>query len=469
MNPVLFAVLGYVLLQLLVGAWVSRNISTEADYLLADRGLGHGMATLSLFATWFGAESCLGAAGAVYMGGLGGGKADPFGYTGCLLLMGLVFAVALRRTRAVTLGDVFRDRFSPWVERLVVFMTVPASILWGAAQIRAMGQVLTSLSNLDLRLTIPFAAAVVIIYTVSGGLKADVVTDFIQGFALIAGLVVLGFVVVQHLGGPMAAWSRVAPQQLSFAVPGESGWAGHLEPWLVPILGSVTAQEMASRVLACRDEGVAKRSSLFASALYLCAGLIPVFLGLLGAGLLPGLQDPEQVLPRLAQIHLHPVGVVLFTGALFSAILSTVDSNLLSASALVSHNVILRIWQVRDEKLRVRISRTCTLAAGVIAYALAFSRDSVYRLVEESSAFGGAGMFVAMTFGLLTGFGGKWAGLAAMLTGIVTQVVGTYLLGWRTPFTTSLVVSGAAYVLVALLEKPRGAQRTAAAISPSRP
>ena len=455
MTPLLAAVLGYVVLQLIVGAWVSRNIATESDYLLAGRGLGPAMATMSLFATWFGAETCLGAAGAVYVGGLGGGRADPFGYTGCLLLMGLVFAVALRRTGAVTLGDVFRERFSPWVERLVVLMTVPASILWGAAQIRAMGQVLASLSHLSLQYTIPFAAAVVMIYTVSGGLKADVATDFIQGFALIAGLAVLGFAVVTHLGGPAAAWARVAPAQLSFAVPGESGWARHLEPWLVPILGSVTAQEMASRVLACRDERVARRSALMAAVIYLGAGAIPVFLGLLGAGLLPGLADPEQVLPRLAQIHLPPFGVVLFTGALFSAILSTVDSNLLSASALVSHNVILRVWDVRDERMRLRISRLATLAAGLVAYALAFSRDSVYRLVEESSAFGGAGMFVAMTFGLLTPFGGRWAGLAAMLTGIGTQLVGTYLLGWRTPFTTSLIVSTIAYVAVAMLEPPR--------------
>lgn len=463
MTPLLAAVLGYVVLQLIIGAWVSRNIATESDYLLAGRGLGPVMATMSLFATWFGAETCLGAAGAVYVGGLGGGRADPFGYTGCLLLMGLVFAAALRRTGAVTLGDVFRERFSPWVERLVVLMTVPASLLWGAAQIRAMGQVLASLSHLSLQYTIPFAAAVVMIYTVSGGLKADVATDFIQGFALIAGLAVLGFAVVTHLGGPAAAWARVAPAQLSFAVPGESGWAGHLEPWLVPILGSVTAQEMASRVLACRDERIARRSALMASVVYLGAGAIPVFLGLLGAGLLPGLADPEQVLPRLAQIHLPPIGVVLFTGALFSAILSTVDSNLLSASALVSHNVILRVMDVRDERMRLRISRLATLAAGLVAYALAFSRDSVYRLVEESSAFGGAGMFVAMTFGLLTPFGGRWAGLAAMLTGIGTQLVGTYLLGWRTPFTTSLIVSTIAYVAVAMLEPPRAARGVQAA------
>src|SRR5262249_18553421 len=151
---------------------------------------------------------------------------------GCLLLMGAVYAVALRKTGAVTLGDVFRDRFSPWVERLVVLMTVPASILWGAAQIRAMGQVLSSLSSFRLELTIPFAAIVVVVYTVSGGIKADVVTDFVQGIGLILGLALLGWAVVTHLGGPAAAWARVHPEQLTFAVPGEQGLSGRLEPWL---------------------------------------------------------------------------------------------------------------------------------------------------------------------------------------------------------------------------------------------
>ena len=245
MTPVLAAVLGYVALQLVLGAWVSRRIRTESDYLLAGRGLGFGMATLSLFATWFGAETCLGAAGAAYAEGLGGTRGDPFGYTGCLLLMGVFFAVALRRSGAVTLGDVFRERFSPAVEKLVVLMTVPASILWGAAQIRAMGQVLASLSEFPLAATIPFAAAVVVIYTVSGGLKADVVTDFVQGLALIAGLAVLGVAVVAGLGGPAAAWAHVDPARLAFRAAGETGVAQRLEPWLVPVLGSVTAQEMA--------------------------------------------------------------------------------------------------------------------------------------------------------------------------------------------------------------------------------
>ena len=121
---------------------------------------------------------------------------------------------------------------------------------------------------------------------------------------------------------------------------------------------------------------------------------------------------------------------------------------------------------MEDERLRVRITRLATLAAGLVAYGLAFSRESVFRLVEESSAFGGAGMFVAMTFGLLTRFGGRWAGLAAMTTGIVTQLAGTYALHWATPFTTSLVVSGLAYVIVGALEHAGG---TRAALPDTHP
>jgi Na+/proline symporter len=457
MTPILAAVLGYVALQLVAGAWVSRGIRSEADYLVAGRRLGPGLATLSLFATWFGAESCLGSAGTAYREGLGGNRAEPFGYAACLLLMGVLFAAALRRSGAVTLGDTFRERFSPAVERLVVIVTVPASILWGAAQIRAMGQVLSSLSDFPIGVTIPFAAAVVVAYTVTGGLKADVITDFVQGLALLAGLALLGIAVTGALGGPAAAWSQAQAANRTLVPAPSAGFAAGLEPWLVPILGSVTAQEMASRVFACRTPAVARTSALAAGGLYLTAGLVPLGLGVLGAGLVPGLGDPEQVLPRLAQSHLPAVGVVVFAGALLSAILSTVDSNLLSASALLSHNVVLRAWRSATERQRLLVARATTLAAGLVAVGLAFSRESIYRLVEESSAFGGAGLFVAMAFGLLTRFGGAGAGLAAVASGIVTQLAGTYAFGWRAPFTTSLLVSTAAYVGVGLVERSRRA------------
>jgi Na+/proline symporter len=117
MSWLLGGVLLYVVSQLAIGVAVSRRQRTEGDYLLAGRSLGYPLAIFSIFATWFGAETCIGSAGAIYEQGISGGSADPFGYALCLLLAGLVFAAPLRRRGYVTLADLYRERYSPGVER----------------------------------------------------------------------------------------------------------------------------------------------------------------------------------------------------------------------------------------------------------------------------------------------------------------------------------------------------------------
>lgn len=80
----------YLLLQVLIGYLVSRSIRSEGDYFLGGRRLGGLLVSFSRFATWFGAETCIGSSAAVYERGLSGSRADPFGYSACLLLLGLL-------------------------------------------------------------------------------------------------------------------------------------------------------------------------------------------------------------------------------------------------------------------------------------------------------------------------------------------------------------------------------------------
>ena len=110
MNAVVWGIGLYVFAQLIVGFLVSRYIRSEDDYLVAGRSLGYGLAIFTIFATWFGAETCIGAAGTIYEEGLSGGSADPFGYGLCLVLMGLVFAAPLWRRKLTTFGDLFRQQ-----------------------------------------------------------------------------------------------------------------------------------------------------------------------------------------------------------------------------------------------------------------------------------------------------------------------------------------------------------------------
>ena len=446
MSPVLIGIAAYILVQLLIGIAVSRRIKSESDYLLAGRSLKLGLATFTIFATWFGAETCIGAAGSIYKEGLSGGAADPFGYGACLLLMGLLFATPLWRRGLTTFADLFRQRYSPSVERVVVLLIVPGSVMWAAAQIRAFGQVISASSDLEVEIAITFAALVVVVYTVYGGLLADAVTDLFQGIALIVGLVILFVVVTNSLGGIAPAAALIAPEQLHLFGGPDASMLAVIERWAIPIGGSVLAQELVARVLATQSPQVARRASLLGGGLYLAVGFIPVFLGLIGARIIPELTEPEQLLAQLAQQHLSTFLYIAFAGALVSAVLSTVDSALLAAAALTSHNLIVPLLPRLSEAAKVRVARIGVLAFGVIAYTLALHAKGVYALVEQASAFGSAGVFTVAMFALFTDVGDARAALATLLAGLATWIVGAYLLEWPLPYLTSLAVSLAVYL-----------------------
>ena len=456
MQPVLVGIAVYLLVQLAVGIAVSRRIATESDYLIAGRRLGVGLAAFSIFATWFGAETVVGAAGEIYSSGLSGGSADPFGYGLCLIVVGIAIAAPLWRRRYTTFGDLFRDRYGTGVERLAVLLMVPTSVIWAAAQIRAFGQVVSASSDLEVNVAISAAAVFVVIYTVAGGLLADVVTDFVQGIAVIVGLVLLLVAVTAASGGVTSFGDLIDPARLDFFSTGEGGLLATLEEWAVPVCGSLLAVELLSRILGCRSANTARNATLIGAGIYLCVGLIPVALGLAGPALVADLEEPEQLIAILAQEHLTTFLYVLFAGALISAILSTVDSCLLAAGSLTSHNLILPLKPGMSERAKVWTARAGVIVFGLAAYLIALGSEGILELVETASAFGSSGIFVVGLFGLFSRLGGALSAYAALVVGIVVWAVGDLVLGLAAPYLLSLGSAFAAYVVAAWI-RPRPA------------
>lgn len=322
MNGILICILLYVSVQLVIGYVVSRRIRTEQDYLIAGRRLAAPLVVFSVFATWFGAETCIGSAGEAYRGGLAAVTTDPFGYTAGLLLMGALLAVPLWKRKLTTLADLFRQRYGQNVERLAALIMVPTSLLWAAAQMRAFGQVLAASSELEVTLAVSLAAAVIITYTTLGGMLADAISDFVQGIILITGLTILA-VIVAGAGGT-EAFARLSGETLSL-IPTDTSWLATAEARAVPIFGTLVAQELVARVISARSPAVARNATITAAMLYLMIGLIPVGVGLTAPVLMPEIAESEQVLMQVAQHHLPSVLYVIFVGALVAAILTTAD------------------------------------------------------------------------------------------------------------------------------------------------
>jgi Na+/proline symporter len=452
MNWLLVAIVGYVLAQFAIGAWVSRRMVNETDYILAGRHLGIGLVTFSVFATYFGAEAIVASGGSVYEKGLSGALVDPLGYATAIVIVGVFFAGALWSRGITTFADLFRQRYSEGVEKLVVIVLVPGSVIWAAAQVRAFGQVLSANSDMSLTVTITLAAVLVGAYSVVGGLLADAVTDVIQGVAVMVGLLILGTVVAFHVGGVTAGLAQLEAEQLTF-MREDSGWLVKLEQLAIPICGTIVAVELISRFLGARSANVARVGTVVGGTAYLVVGFIPVFLGLVGPRIAGNVPDAEQVVPRLAEVYLPGMLYVAFVGAIISAILSAVHAALHAPAAQISHNIVVRLLPGLTERGRLWSVRMTVMALSIVAFVLAITSHRIKDLVETASAFGSAGVFVTALFALFTRYGGPAAAYVSVAAGMVAWAGGKYVLDLTAPYLLGLAMALIGYVGTAQLER----------------
>jgi Na+/proline symporter len=308
-------------------------------------------------------------------------------------------------------------------------------------------------TGLDVTMAISLAAIIVIAYTAAGGLLADVYSDLIQGIAIVAGLLAVMVFITIEAGGPVQGLAAVDSARF-LPMRQDQPLLDFVEQWAIPICGSLVAVELISRVLACKSPNVARSATQLGGIGYLLIALIPVYFGLVGARLAPGLEEAEQIVPTLAQKYLPAIVYVMFAGALISAILSSVDSALLAAASLVSHNLVLRVRPNLTEAAKVRMGRAGVAVLGLVAYVLALRAEGISALVEMASAFGSAGVFVASVFGLFTRFGGPASAYASMAAGMIVWGGGS-LLGVTTPYVLALAVAAVTYVIVAILDRSR--------------
>ncbi|PQA87048.1 sodium:solute symporter family transporter [Hyphococcus luteus] len=412
-SELIFFIAIYVVFQIALGLWFARGTKSDTEYYIAGGRLGFFPITLSLFATWFGAETILGSSAAVAEGGLSGARAEPFGYAICLVAMAFLVAGPIRSHGYVTISDFFRDRFGKHAEFITAIVLVIISVIWAGAQLLAIAAILETTVGLPGVLTLFVAAGVVIFYSMFAGLIGDVVTDVVQGLFLMAGVVVLFVVVAHQFGGLSIMIGSIEPEQLRLVGPGESVFS-RADAWAIPVIGSLVTQEVITRFLAARSSTIAKGAAFSAAGLYMVIGLMPVLIGLSGAHLdVPGAVG-DNFLPAIAVQYLPPVLAIVFVGALFSAILSTVDSNLLAVSSLICINILKKLHQRSSERGQLMIARFGTAFAGVGALAVALGGSDIYELIALTSVFGQGAIVVATLVGLRTRFGGPAAALACV-------------------------------------------------------
>jgi Na+/proline symporter len=284
-----------------------------------------------------------------------------------------------------------------------------------------------------------------------GGLKADAITDLIQGGTIALGIVALAFTVFGGEGG--VSWGDLPSERLTLLDNSRSPLE-NMELWAVPVLGSLFTAEIVARVAASRSAAVAQGGALAGGLIFLGLGTIVALLGVAASTMeFDGAAHSEQILLTLAAAQLGPFWVTLFSAALVAAILSTVDSALLTAGSLLAHNIVIPLRPRIDDRARLRLNRLSVVGFGLIAYALANLFESVYELIEQASAFAGAGVVVVTPIALFSRVGGVPSAISSLLAGLFVYSYGAYLAQWPYPYLTSVAAAAFAYATSALIER----------------
>lgn len=446
----------YLVGMVAVGLWASRRIKGTADYIVAGRRLPLWMAVGTTFATWFGAETCMGASGRAYEKGILGVIADPFGAGLCLLLAGLFFCRALYRLKLETVVDFFEARYGDGFGKLSAALYVPVYLGWVGGQLIAFGMILEALTGLPRLPSILVATTVVLVYVYYGGMWADTVLDIFRMAVLVAGLLVLFPLLLRELGGWEAARARV-PEGFFHLYPRSASWldwANYLQAWMIVGLGSLPAQDLLQRIFSAKDEKTAGVSALVAGGLYLTLGLLPVLLGIFGRIAVPP-DKGDAVLIELSLRYLHPAGMALMLGTLLSAIMSAADSAILSPASIIGNNVVPYFRPGASEELKLAWCRRSVPLIGALSLCLALYFKNIYALCQEAWTF----MLVSLTAPLAAGLYWKRANAAGAFAGSLGGLAAWILFAWLLPAEyphklMAFLASGAALAAASLLTHP---------------
>ena len=412
MNALIVFVVAYLAVTITIGLLAARRVHSSKDYMVAGRSLPLYMNVATVFATWFGAETVLSVSATFARDGLSGIPGDPFGASVCLVLAALLFARLFYRMNLLTIGDFYKQRYGKSVEVVTSVAIVVSYLGWTSAQLTALGLVIYTLSGgaVELNHAILIGAAVVLIYTIFGGMWSIAFTDLFQTIVIVIGLTLVAVLVGDLAGGASKGISQAAAEgKFQFFPSDAAGWWAMAGAFFAFAFGSIPQQDVFQRMTSAKDENTAVRGTVIGGLLYFVFAFVPIFIAYAAVvadsnlAALFGSDDAreiQRVLPDLVLGKMPLWAQVMFFGALLSAILSTASGALLAPTSLFTENVLRPLSPRMGDKqflLTLRIVLV-TFTACALLFALN-SKSTMYEMVQNAYNVTLAGAFIPLLAG----------------------------------------------------------------------
>ncbi|HUU44424.1 MAG TPA: sodium:solute symporter family protein [Acidobacteriota bacterium] len=415
----LWVIIAYLLILVGVGAYRSKAVKSQDDFMVAGRKLSAKVLVGTLLATWIGSGSILASAGLAYDRGM---PALWFS-AGVWVALFVQYFVA-GRARAFgqyTVPDILEARYNHWARILGTLVTIIAYTAIVSYQFRAGGMVLNLVTGISVDQGIIITAVFVIAYTVLAGLVSVVYTDVVNGIIMVVGLVVA----LPFLLGDAGGWSGVVSRlpKTHFEVLGDMTLLqalGYSLPAMLLLLGE---SGMYQRFFSARDKSTAKRAvSGWIVGTIAVEGLI-IILAIVGSALYTDIQS-EMVILHAVRHGLPLMVGCLFLAAIVAVIVSTADSFLLVPSTNIMRDIYQRFVNPDlPQKKMVLYSRIVVALLGIVAFVQVRFFERVLEMAIYAYTMYGVGVTPAVMAAFFWKRATAAGGVSSIATGMLTTIV----------------------------------------------
>lgn len=459
-------IVAYLAATMVIGFWVGSYIRGGGDFFLAGRSLPWWAIGMSLVATDIGGTDLIGVGGDAFRYGMVMGNFEWIGCVPAMLVGAFVFVPHLWRCGVTTIPEFLERRFSVHLRSAVAACWLLLMSCNLGVMLFASAKFMNGVANWNIYVSILVTAILVGTYTCSGGLRAIVYSDVLQGVVMIGGCLVIVIVGIVKLGGiesfvdkvhdavhlqqeqQAAAAGKPSSSQvegtkslhLSLVQPVDSPSPG---PWPAILFGLALVvspgywignQCIVQRSLGAKSEFEAKISYVYGALLKSIIPFLVVIPGLLALIMFPDLahQHADRALPLVVGHLLGEGWRGIFVAAFVAVMMSGVDSYLNSATTVFVHDFYRRYYRPNaDEGLMLQVGRWTTIGfviwAVYFAYQLTFLNEGIYSIFQTLMSFVVGPTFAVIVLAMLSPRSTAEGALVGFIGGVGTTV-GLFLL-----------------------------------------
>jgi len=424
---VLSIITSYLSFTILLGIY-GYKVSEKSiqDYFLASRKIGPLVLFFTLAATNFSAFTFLGFAGEAYLQGYAFYGVMGFGTSFTALsfyIIGRKVWILGKKKGYITPPELIGgETKSHTLRMLYVSVMVIFTLPYLAVQPMSAGFVLNTLTNgvIPYFYGAVFLTAFIIVYVFLGGMRTIAWTDVLQGLMMILLLLTAVIVIAYNLGGLQAAHGEAMARDSGLFV--RSGTIT-VKTWLsFSILWSLCNPmfpQLFQRFFISDSEKSLQRASIMFPIVTGLLFLLPIMIGVMGRGAIPGLsgQEVDSILPMMLERYAPLWLSTLIMSGGFAAFMSTADSQLLTMSSMFTRDIFHPYIPFDSEDFDYSIGHIMVVLLALIGLAIAYNPPgTIFTIVTW--AFTGLAILYPSTLGVLYWKVEAKACIISILTGL---------------------------------------------------